>query len=270
MRHIVVGSNAKHKILKIGVISLTIIIIILVTPQIALANTQWNLQITSPNGTTTSMTYEELLALPQTNVTATLVCYGTPLAYGEWQGIKLLDILNQTGLNPSVVFINFGAQDGYIINIPIDTAMRQDVIVAYAMNGVPLPENLRLIVPDANGNIWISMITTISMSTTILSSSMTPPDQTVLSQNQYLNHVTNNLTPQPAPQQPQPTPSAKKDVSEPTATPTNIIQPSPVQKMMGQEASNFSFQSVYFVIIAVVVTLVSVVFVGYRRQKLKV
>jgi len=55
------------------------------------------------------MTYEELLAIPATNVTANLACYGIPIAFGEWQGVKLLDMLSQTGLDPSVVFIAFGA-----------------------------------------------------------------------------------------------------------------------------------------------------------------
>jgi len=254
--------------LKTGVISLTILIVTFITPQVALATTRWDLKITSPNGTTTGITYEELLALPETNVTANLACYGTPIAYGDWQGVRLSDILNQAGLDPSVASIDFLAQDGYTVSIPIDTAMRQDVIVAYDMNGVSLPETLRLVVPGANGNIWISMITAIGMSTTPLINSMTSPGQALFSQNQYLNHIANNAILQPSPQKPQPTPSTYNAASEPTSMPTNATQSS-VQKTTGQEGSNSSFQAIYFVALGFAFTLVAVSFVVYRHRKLK-
>jgi DMSO/TMAO reductase YedYZ molybdopterin-dependent catalytic subunit len=66
-------------------------------PQIASGASRWEVTITSSIGTITGMAYEELLALPETNVTANLACYGTPIAYGDWQGVKLSDILNQGG-----------------------------------------------------------------------------------------------------------------------------------------------------------------------------
>ncbi len=249
-------------------ISLTFLIVILTVPQITSADTQWNLQITTPNGTTTGMTYEDLLTLPETTVSANLACYGTPIKYGDWLGVKLSDILNAAGLDQTVQSTDFGAQDGYSVSIPIDTAIRQDVIVAYAMNGAPLSETLRLVIPGANGNVWIAMITKISMSNVPLSDSMSTPGQALYNQNQNINRIATNAMPS-SPQQLQPTPSSSNANSEPTPTQTYAPQPS-VQNATGQEASNSSFPAIYFMAVGFAVTLVAVSFAVYRHRKLKV
>jgi len=76
----------------------------------------------------------------------------------------LPDLLNQAGIDPSVATVDFIAQDGYSVSIPINTAMRSDIIVAYDLDSAQLNEVLRLVVPEANGNIWIARITSINMS----------------------------------------------------------------------------------------------------------
>ena len=271
MRHIIVGETTKHRILA-GAILLTFLIIILTIPKITSADSRWNLQITTPNGTTTAMTYEDLLALPETAVSANLACYGTPIKYGDWQGVKLSDILDTAGFDQTVLSIDFGAQDGYSVSIPIDTAIRQDVIVAYAMNGVPLSETLRLVIPGANGNVWIAMITKISMSNVPLSDSISTPGQALYTQNQYMNRIAANAMNQSSPQQLQPSPSASNAHSEPTPTPnsttTSVAQPS-AQKATGQETLNSGFQAIYFVALGFAVTLVAVGFAVYRHRRLK-
>ena len=188
------------------------------------------------------MTYEDLLALPETTVSANLACYGTPIKYGDWQGVKLSDILNAAGLDQTVLSTDFGAQDGYSVSIPIDTAMRQDVIVAYAMNGVPLSETLRLVIPGANGNVWIAMITRISMSNVPLSDSMSTPGQALYNQNQYINRIATNAMPQSSPQQLQPTPSASNANSEPTPTHANSDECSSTVCAEGDRAGGLKFQ----------------------------
>jgi hypothetical protein len=42
--------------------------------------------------------------------------------------------------------------------------IRSDVIIAYEKDHAPLLETLRLVIPEANGNLWISMITSMNMS----------------------------------------------------------------------------------------------------------
>src|SRR4030042_2972912 len=102
----------KHKILLASLI-LAFITALLLPPALAIEAPQWNLQITNYTGTSINMTYEDLLALPKINVYANLVCYGNPLANGDWEGARLSDILNQAGIDPPVLSIDFKAQDGY-------------------------------------------------------------------------------------------------------------------------------------------------------------
>ncbi len=47
--------------------------------------------------------------------------------------------------------------------------MRPDVIIAYELDGNPLKENLRLVLPGTSGNLWISMIASITLSSTQVS-----------------------------------------------------------------------------------------------------
>jgi DMSO/TMAO reductase YedYZ molybdopterin-dependent catalytic subunit len=127
-------------------------------------NVGWDLQVTNLAGDTINFTYGQLLAMPQTYVSASLYCYGLLVTDGNWGGVRLGYLLQQAGADPEQVsFINFVASDGYQVTIPIEVAMRQDVIVAYEMDGTPLSEGLRLVVPGVNGSIWIAMITGISM-----------------------------------------------------------------------------------------------------------
>jgi len=236
-----------------------------------LETTQWNLQIITLNGTTTNLTYEDLLALPQITVTSGLYCYGNIVASGDWQGARLSDILNQAGVDQSVLSIDFRANDGYSVSMPINMAMRQDIIVAYELNGSPLPETLRLVVPGANGNSWISMITSISMSDSPLDESISIP----VSIPAYVPNQTSSTTPtlQPSQQnqpqtqlQPPTNTSNKNPATEPTVPPTNVTQPPSGQKVAGLQGSIPSVGVVYVLAISAVVGLVVLSAVFWHRK----
>jgi DMSO/TMAO reductase YedYZ molybdopterin-dependent catalytic subunit len=234
---------------------------------------QWNLQIITLNGTTTNLAYEDLLALAKITVTSGLYCYGNIVASGDWEGARLSDILNQAGVDPSVLSIDFRAKDGYSVSMPINMATRQDIIVAYELNGSPLPETLRLVVPGANGNSWISMITSISMSDSPLDASISTP----VSLPSYVPNQTSSTTPTEQPlQQNQPqtqlqTPtntSNKNPATDPTMPPANLTSPPSEQKVAGQYGSIQSVGVVYVLVISAVVGLV-VFSVVFRRRKLR-
>jgi DMSO/TMAO reductase YedYZ molybdopterin-dependent catalytic subunit len=127
------------------------------------ASTEWNLRV-SNSSTVVYYSYEQLLAMPVTTVNANLACYGSPVANGDWSGVSLSYLLDQSGLDQTTVSVTFGASDGYVVSLSLDEALRSDVIIAYQLNGVPLTETLRLVMPLFNGNMWIAMITSITMS----------------------------------------------------------------------------------------------------------
>jgi DMSO/TMAO reductase YedYZ molybdopterin-dependent catalytic subunit len=211
--------------------------------------------------------------MPKITVSADLYCYGNIVAGGEWQGARLSDIINQAGIEPSVLSIDFRAKDGYSVSMPIDIAMRQDIIVAYQLNGSPLSETLRLVVPGANGNNWISMITSISMSDSPLDASISTP----VSVTPYVPNQSSSTTAtvQPSQQnqpqtqlQPPTNTSNKNPATEPTVPPANVTQPPSGQKVAGQYGSIPSVGVVYVLVISAVAGLV-VFSVVFWRRKLK-
>jgi DMSO/TMAO reductase YedYZ molybdopterin-dependent catalytic subunit len=140
------------------------------------------------------LTLDEVLAKPRTTLAVTLECAGNgrarlsprPLSQpwlvegvstAEWTGTRLGPILEEAGLfdrTGDVVFtgIDRGVQGGieqqYERSLHIAEAMRDEVIVAYQINGQPLPPQhgfpLRLIVPGWYGMAhvkWLRSITVI-------------------------------------------------------------------------------------------------------------
>ena len=125
---------------------------------------QWSLQITDLTGNTVSYAYNQLLAMPVTSIASDLDCDGDLVDAGNWSGVSLSYLLQQAGLDSAVAWVNFRAQDGYAVSIPLSEALNPNVIVAYEMDGSPLPEVLRLVLPGENGSNWINKIISITMS----------------------------------------------------------------------------------------------------------
>ena len=157
---------------------LTLFGLLLITPigRVS-ASSEWNLQVTNLAGTTVNYSYDQLLAMPESNVSAAEYCYGSLVTSGNWGGVSLSYLLQQAGLDPAVASVAFQASDGYAVSIPLQEAIQSDVIIAYQLNDSPLSEGLRLVVPEENGNIWIAMITSITMSTSVVSVSQSVADE---------------------------------------------------------------------------------------------
>jgi len=88
---------------------------------------------------------------------------------GSWVGVRLSVLLEESGLLDGVEYIQFVALDGYATFVDISTVFREDVILAYELNGESLPEILRLVLPYENGDRWIALITKISAVTVPIS-----------------------------------------------------------------------------------------------------
>ncbi len=105
--------------------------------------------------------YTELTAMPGTTVNAELDCIGNYVANGNWTGVRLGYLLERAGATQQADTVEFYASDGYSTHITYTVATRVNVIVAYQLNGSALPEVTRLVIPDTNGDVWISNITRI-------------------------------------------------------------------------------------------------------------
>ena len=95
----------------------------------------------------------------------------------RWKGVRLKDVLNRAGVRAETVEIVVGGADGpvldgtpdFIKSIPIDKALDDNTIIAYEMNGAPLPFYngfpIRLIVPGWTATYWMKHLDSIEAST---------------------------------------------------------------------------------------------------------
>ncbi len=235
-----------------------------------LAGTGSNLEITNKSGTIFDFTYEEVLAMPKTTVSADLYCDGSLATYGNWTGVLLSYLLTQAQLTPEVGSVDFMASDGYKVSIPIDLAMEPQIIIAYEQNGKPLSEGLRLVVPGANGAAWIAQITSITMST-----SGAPYPEAISVGGGKINDLSSaqsNKT-QNSPPQSQAAPPARSAVGNSssigTPLPGNVVDPN--QQTPKPQSSNDKAASLDAIVPTVIVSVSIIVLsaAGYLTYKRK-
>ena len=93
----------------------------------------------------------------------------------RWTGVRLGDLLRRAGLRAGAVQVSFDALDeGPLPSVPdfvkaldVDHARQPEVLVAYEMNGTPLPLlngfPARLVVPGWYATYWVKALTTITV-----------------------------------------------------------------------------------------------------------
>ena len=112
--------------------------------------------------------------------------------------------------------------------------MGENVILSYQLDGEPLAEGLRLVIPEANGNVWIAGITQIIV--TALPSE-NPPNAFILPN---FNEPASSPAPMPATGantstlSPTPTPVATP-TQTPGPTPTATISPTPTTTLTSED-----------------------------------
>jgi DMSO/TMAO reductase YedYZ molybdopterin-dependent catalytic subunit len=91
----------------------------------------------------------------------------------RWKGARLKDVLAKAGLRDEVVEIAFDGADGpavdktpdFVKSLPLWKALDPDTIIAYEMNGEPLPHfngfPARLITPGWTATYWMKHLTRI-------------------------------------------------------------------------------------------------------------
>jgi sulfite dehydrogenase len=142
------------------------------------------------NGTA-EITLDDLKKMPAIEVVAVNQCSGSrrglskphvqgvEWGYGamgcaRWKGARLKDLLDKAGLKKEAIEISFNGADGpaisttpdFIKSIPVWKAVDESTIVAYEMNGQPLPHfngfPARIIVPGWTGTYWMKHVIAIN------------------------------------------------------------------------------------------------------------
>ena len=142
-----------------------------------------------------SLSLEDLRARPATTLAVTMECAGNgrarlhprPLSQpwiaeavgtAEWTGTPLAPILDEAGLDPAAVELVFagtdhgvqgGVEQDYERSLSVAEATRPDVLLAYEVNGIPLPPQhgfpVRLLVPGWYGMTsvkWLRRLTAVA------------------------------------------------------------------------------------------------------------
>jgi DMSO/TMAO reductase YedYZ molybdopterin-dependent catalytic subunit len=93
----------------------------------------------------------------------------------RWTGVRLRDVLEKAGLNDDALHIRFDGLDQPVADgtpdfqksLNVNDALSENVLVAYAMNGKPLPFlngfPLRLVVPGWYATYWMKMLSDIEV-----------------------------------------------------------------------------------------------------------
>ncbi len=105
--------------------------------------TTWRLQVGGDRPY--AVGYDELKRMEFVEFSETLACIsnnvgGPLLSTALFRGVRLRDLLDLAGLPASAREIRFNSADGYSESIAVETANDPHTIVAYLMNGEPLPK----------------------------------------------------------------------------------------------------------------------------------
>jgi sulfane dehydrogenase subunit SoxC len=141
----------------------------------------WRLELGGEVERPLSLMLSDLRARPAVELAVTMECAGNGRAVVEphvvsqpwlyeavgtarWRGTPLAPLLEEAGVRPGGVEVLFtgldrgvegGEEQDYARSIPLSEALRDDVLLAYELNGVPLPPQhgfpLRLVVPGWYG-----------------------------------------------------------------------------------------------------------------------
>jgi len=148
----------------------------------------WKLRVSGLVQKPIDLTLDQIKAMTKKDVTATLECSGNGANPGfmgaigneRWTGTPLAPLLKDCGISPDAIEVAFwGADKGkeklrgaeYEQNfarcLSIADAMREDLILAYEMDGKPLTFGhgfpLRLVVPGWYGIAWVKWLTNIEL-----------------------------------------------------------------------------------------------------------
>lgn len=132
----------------------------------------WRLQVEGMVRNPFTLSYTDLLAMPQVESDITLCCVsdevgGNLISSARWQGVLLANLLNRAEPLSAATQVVGRSVDGFTAGFPLAAALDgRDALVALGMNGEPLPLEhgfpARLVVPGLYGYVsatkWLTHI----------------------------------------------------------------------------------------------------------------
>jgi len=150
--------------------------------------TSWTLKVEA-GAAPVALSLDDIRRLPSKTLTATLECAGNGRAFfdppvagvqwgkgavgtARWTGARMGDVLKRAGLRSSGRFVvmdgsdlPLGTMPDFVRQLPIEKAMHPDTLIAYEMNGAPVPPMhgfpLRAVVPGWEGAYWMKWLSSL-------------------------------------------------------------------------------------------------------------
>src|SRR5215831_17437962 len=156
----------------------------------------WSLEIDGLVDRPLTLSLDDVRARPSETVAVTMECAGNGRARlhprpvsqpwlveavgtAEWTGVPLRDVLTAAGTDPGAVDVVFtgadhgverGVEQDYQRSLPLAEALSGEVLLAYEMNGQPLPPQhgypVRLVVPGWYGMAHVKWLVDVEVSDT--------------------------------------------------------------------------------------------------------
>lgn len=135
-----------------------------IQPEIPLE--EWRLIVDGEVEHPVTLTWDDFMALPQTEDTSDFHCVTTWSKLNmNWKGVRLLDIAALVQPKETATHILCYGYDDYTTNVSLEEALKPDVLLVHTYDGQPLPEEhggpVRMITPQLyawKGSKWISRI----------------------------------------------------------------------------------------------------------------
>ncbi len=126
----------------------------------------WSLELKGACAHPQTLDWKALMALPQVEDTSDFHCVTTWSRYDmRWRGVRFADLAALADVHDDAEHVLCHAYDGYTTNLPLVEALKDDVLIAYEVDGQPLPREhggpARMITPQLyawKGAKWISKI----------------------------------------------------------------------------------------------------------------
>ncbi|HET8539996.1 MAG TPA: sulfite oxidase-like oxidoreductase [Anaeromyxobacter sp.] len=134
------------------------------TPEVS--TDRWRLTVDGAVETPLALTWTDLLALPQVDVDADFHCVtGWSVLDVAFRGVRLETIAALARPKADATHVMTHGSDGYSTNLPLEEALKPDVLLAHAVDGKPLSAErggpVRIVVPQLwawKGAKWVSRI----------------------------------------------------------------------------------------------------------------
>jgi DMSO/TMAO reductase YedYZ molybdopterin-dependent catalytic subunit len=128
----------------------------------------YSLQITGLVRQPVTFTYDQVLEKDSFQRLITLYCVEGWDATILWEGVRIMDLLEEAGPEDENVVVIFHAVDGYTTSMPLETIKERDMLLAYSSNGIILPAALGfpfiVVAEDKLGYKWARWVNEIELS----------------------------------------------------------------------------------------------------------